>query len=52
MTSTLGCAFGPVPLDRVVKRPTRVYFSRDPATGAVRWGRAGQGIAPAPDGGA
>jgi signal peptidase I len=45
-------AFGPVPLDSVVKRPTRVYFSRDPATGAVRWGRAGRAVAVPPRGAA
>ncbi len=45
-------AFGPVPLDSVVKRPTRVYFSRDAGTGAVRWDRAGRAVGPAPRGAA
>jgi signal peptidase I len=45
-------AFGPVPLDSVRQRPARVYFSRDPGTGAVRWGRAGRAVGAAPRGAA
>jgi signal peptidase I len=37
-------AFGPVPLDSVLRRPTRVYFSRDPETGGVRWERTGRAV--------
>jgi len=33
---------GGVPLDRVSRRPTYVYFSRDPETGTVRWTRIGR----------
>ena len=36
--------FGFVDLDSVVAYPARIYFSRDPATGAIRWGRIGRGI--------
>lgn len=40
--------FGPVPLDSVRKRPIRLYFSRDPSTGTIRWTRAGRAIELAP----
>lgn len=33
--------FGFAPLDRVVAEPRRVYFSRDPETGKIRWHRIG-----------
>lgn len=33
--------WGPVAWDQVVGRPLVVYWSRDPATGAVRWARLG-----------
>ena len=32
---------GFVPVDRVVSRPRRIYFSRDPETGTIRWHRIG-----------
>ncbi len=37
-------AYGAVPLYSIRQRPARVYFSRDPATGAIRWERAGRAI--------
>ena len=34
--------WGIVPAELVTKRPRRIYFSRDPATGRIRWNRIGQ----------
>ena len=36
--------WGFVPLDRVFARLRRVYYSRDPETGAIRWGRIGRDV--------
>lgn len=33
---------GAIPFDSVRRRAGRVYFSRDPASGAVRWQRVGR----------
>lgn len=35
---------GFIPLDHVTGRVDWIYFSRDPLTGATRWGRIGQGV--------
>lgn len=36
--------FGAITWDRIVGRPVRIYWSRDPETHAIRWGRVGRSL--------
>ena len=36
--------YGPVHWDRIAGRPFLIYWSTDPATGSVRWGRMGRSL--------
>jgi signal peptidase I len=36
--------YGPIDADSVTQRPIGIYFSKDPASGAIRWNRIGRNV--------
>jgi len=39
---------GFIPVERIQRQPRRIYFSRDPDSGSIRWNRIGLDISRAP----